>query len=608
VNLSPYEKDRVVTDELGQTVLGETLLAQDYLLKQLSSSMTEPSTDLGKLYWNSVGANNYSPVQGAEAESLKKIWIKPALAEVFEKGEQVFVTKATLDVETEADRDSVGAQHAAPATNVLLPAIRKEVNEGEHFAPIRQAYSSIILGLWFKEKLKSSVYKSYIDQKHVSGIAEAAPQSKEEIFNAYVESFKKGVYNQTAKTHENGKIVKKAYFSGGFSASSAVVTKSEDSSAIGLDKNAVYRFGVQVHSAGSAILAPLFDSSKFTRIDEAWFAAAQNKPAYVAFRAAMDRADFVNDEAVLEPFDLRVRRFEEVKAKKDKAYVYVLGKEDALRLHNVYVNGLADLPVASFDAERDVGLDRKVFSQTGDEHIYDALMNVVKGGGYELYDRQGLHTYSFPDSAGVMRNISFFRYWKNGSLRYGYPREQSGAFDLLVAKLSVTADRRKGAIKSQKPAEKNAPDDPDYFTFSQDEYIRIASEFNNLKWGIKKRNDFEKLVKTLTFENGVATYDGIDIVRFKTRGAGVVSYGLYRNPGALRQFDAMLERLIERKSTSSAVGGVDLQDMTVSSDAGSSVVEFDVAGVDVAVFENGIRFTVTSLEKVPTESVLASLR
>jgi len=195
VNLSPYEKDRVVTDELGATVLGENLLAQDYLLKQLSSSLTDPNTVIGKDYW---------AAKILSTETFKKIWIKPDLARVYEKGNQVFVTGATLDIESE------------DATNaVLLPAIKKEVNEGEHFAPIRQAYYSIILGLWFKEKLKTSIFKDYIDHKQVNGIAPSQPQSKEQIFNAYVASFKNGVYNQTSKARENGKLVKKSYFSGG---------------------------------------------------------------------------------------------------------------------------------------------------------------------------------------------------------------------------------------------------------------------------------------------------------------------------------------------------------------------------------------------------------
>ena len=58
VNLSPYEKDRVVPQELGLTDLGEDMLAQDYVLKQLAASLTHPDTPQGKLYWDALRMQN----------------------------------------------------------------------------------------------------------------------------------------------------------------------------------------------------------------------------------------------------------------------------------------------------------------------------------------------------------------------------------------------------------------------------------------------------------------------------------------------------------------------------------------------------------------------
>lgn len=39
VNLSPYEKDRMIPMSLGTTAMGRDLLAQDYMLKQLTASL-----------------------------------------------------------------------------------------------------------------------------------------------------------------------------------------------------------------------------------------------------------------------------------------------------------------------------------------------------------------------------------------------------------------------------------------------------------------------------------------------------------------------------------------------------------------------------------------
>ena len=56
VNLSPYEKDRMIPAELGKTELGRDMLAQDYILKQLTASLIYPEKDLGKKFWDDVYA------------------------------------------------------------------------------------------------------------------------------------------------------------------------------------------------------------------------------------------------------------------------------------------------------------------------------------------------------------------------------------------------------------------------------------------------------------------------------------------------------------------------------------------------------------------------
>src|SRR5690349_13813269 len=52
VNLSPYEQERIVSDGFGKTEMGRDMLAQDYILKQLTASLMHPETDLGKEFWD----------------------------------------------------------------------------------------------------------------------------------------------------------------------------------------------------------------------------------------------------------------------------------------------------------------------------------------------------------------------------------------------------------------------------------------------------------------------------------------------------------------------------------------------------------------------------
>ena len=49
VNLSPYEKDRIVPEPLSKTELGRDLLPQDYILKQLTASLMYPEDELGEV-------------------------------------------------------------------------------------------------------------------------------------------------------------------------------------------------------------------------------------------------------------------------------------------------------------------------------------------------------------------------------------------------------------------------------------------------------------------------------------------------------------------------------------------------------------------------------
>lgn len=54
VNLSPYEKDRIIPQSFGITEMGRDLLGQDYLLKQITATLLYHEGELGKKYWDQV--------------------------------------------------------------------------------------------------------------------------------------------------------------------------------------------------------------------------------------------------------------------------------------------------------------------------------------------------------------------------------------------------------------------------------------------------------------------------------------------------------------------------------------------------------------------------
>src|SRR5262245_21339956 len=107
VNLSPYEKDRIVADGLSRTEMGRDMLAQDYILKQLSASMMYPEEGLGSEFWKRVYAKAQERFGAAAADiptnTFNKIWIVPEKADVYVHGRNVFVAGGHLKVMLEED-------------------------------------------------------------------------------------------------------------------------------------------------------------------------------------------------------------------------------------------------------------------------------------------------------------------------------------------------------------------------------------------------------------------------------------------------------------------------------------------------------------------------
>lgn len=227
VNLSPYEKERIIEDGFGRTEMGRDLLAQDYLLKQITSSLMYPENGLGKTFWDKI----YERV-GKEFGSINipvntfnKVWIVPSDVTVYESGTSAVILKSHLKVMLEEDylatqkhqviQNKTAVQEII--RDVILPELEKEVNTGKNFAPLRQVVSAMILATWYKKSLKESLLgKVYMDQAKVQGI-NTDPKNNTIIYDQYLEAFKKGVYN-FIKEEVNPKtqqLIPRKYFAGG---------------------------------------------------------------------------------------------------------------------------------------------------------------------------------------------------------------------------------------------------------------------------------------------------------------------------------------------------------------------------------------------------------
>ncbi len=256
VNLSPYEKDRIVPTSFGNTQMGRDMLAQDYILKQLTASLMYPEDELGKKFWDRVYAKAQAKYGTSEIpmNTFNKIWIVPQDAVVYEHGQSAFVIRSRLKVMLEEDYvalqenlgvqkyglDSIGSDEAQVLSGVtsevvrevLIPEIEKEVNEGETFANLRQIYNSVILATWYEQNLKGGLLgQLYVDRNKTKGVDNEDKDVNQKIYERYVEAFKKGVYNYIREDvdPQSHEVIPRKYFSGGTNMDVEITTvKSPD--------------------------------------------------------------------------------------------------------------------------------------------------------------------------------------------------------------------------------------------------------------------------------------------------------------------------------------------------------------------------------------------
>ncbi len=242
VNLSPYEQDSMVPRVLGVTELGKDLLIEDYYLKQVTASLTNPNTETGKKFWTLAyaKAQELYGTTKVPINTFSKVWIVPDQAVVLEKDGSAFVADSHLKVYLDQDyvaikknldnkqigTDKIGKDKAQDINGfsaqiikeVVLPEIEKEVNTGENFASVRQIYSSAILAAWYKKRLKESLLgRLYADQNKVAGVNAEDMDSGDKIFEKYTAALKTGAYNIIKQDFDlsTQKIVQRKYFSGG---------------------------------------------------------------------------------------------------------------------------------------------------------------------------------------------------------------------------------------------------------------------------------------------------------------------------------------------------------------------------------------------------------
>ena len=242
VNLSPYEENRIIPEAFGLTGMGRDLLAQDYILKQLSASLIYPEEGFGNAFWERVYDKTHELYATTDipVNTFNKVWIVPERAVIYENTDRAFVVESYLKVMLEEDylalRENVDNQvigtdqlekvaveqlsdvSSSIVREIILPEIEREVNEGKNFTLLRQIYHSLILATWFKRNLKESLLsKVYVEQNKIKGVDIKDKQAKEKIYQQYLEALKIGVFDYIKEDYDEymQEVIPRKYFAGG---------------------------------------------------------------------------------------------------------------------------------------------------------------------------------------------------------------------------------------------------------------------------------------------------------------------------------------------------------------------------------------------------------
>lgn len=245
VNLSNYEKDRVATNSLLSLDIGKDMLLEDYLLKQITSYLTDPNTVYGKKYWQDLQTAIYkiAKTKNINIDYNYKIWVVPDKVLIYcytdSGGKKVAVIKeAKLKVMLDQDYLALAKRYSVKELKnnklnlinqaaeelfkqQLLPIIQDQVNNSKMFAPLRQLFYSLILATYAKETLSTNrTYRKYINQKKTQIIGlDKSQEVKKTVYDSYINTFKPKIYSSFDREESAKKKKICRYYSGGINPS-----------------------------------------------------------------------------------------------------------------------------------------------------------------------------------------------------------------------------------------------------------------------------------------------------------------------------------------------------------------------------------------------------
>jgi hypothetical protein len=226
VNLNPDQPDKIIDSQFAKTDAGRVLLESDLLLKRTHAKLLDPSTPLGKRFWDAVHFDSATVFPCLPL----RLWITAAPASVREDGGQLYILDAPLKANAEffkvstlppgvrcQQTDAVAEENVKVYQQIVLPELDKEVNTDPGFADLRRVYLSRVAAEWLRKRSagKANPFTPIIGSNNVSRWPARTPWNPQDVYQSYLKSYNNGDYTYTRTVKDGTQTVTVTFTMGG---------------------------------------------------------------------------------------------------------------------------------------------------------------------------------------------------------------------------------------------------------------------------------------------------------------------------------------------------------------------------------------------------------
>lgn len=199
VNLNPDQPDQVVDPLFGDTDAARVLLEADLEMKRDYTNLTNPETEVGAAYWDSLTTNP----DGSVCWPGSRQWITAAPATVRQEGDRLYILDAPLKVNKERMEftnyppgfepceasDEVMEHNFQMLQEHVTPVVEDLVNNDPKYADLRRVYQARVAAAWVKQRNQASPgpYDAIIRSGDASRWSEGTDWEPEDVWEEMME-------------------------------------------------------------------------------------------------------------------------------------------------------------------------------------------------------------------------------------------------------------------------------------------------------------------------------------------------------------------------------------------------------------------------------------